>query len=72
MEQDPLEILNTVVTCIDETCSNLEKLNVDPMDIKAIGVPLYFLSHVLGILSTSQDIANDATLFFGLQVVYDL
>ncbi len=37
MEQDPLEMLSTVVTCIDETCAKLEKLNVDPQDIKAIG-----------------------------------
>ncbi len=37
MEQDPLEMLSTVVACIDETCAKLEKLNVDPQDIKAIG-----------------------------------
>jgi hypothetical protein len=37
VEQDPLEMLSTVVACIDETCAKLEKLNVDPQDIKAIG-----------------------------------
>lgn len=38
VEQDPQEILESVVACIDETCAKLEKLNVDPWDIKAIGI----------------------------------
>ncbi len=42
VEQDPMEMLSTVVACIDETCAKLEKLNVDPLDIKAIG-GLFFL-----------------------------
>ena len=38
VEQDPKEILNTVKKCIDVTVDNLNKLDVDPVDIVALGV----------------------------------
>jgi len=37
-EQDPNELLDSVVECINQTCSKLVKLDVDPGDIKAIGL----------------------------------
>jgi len=37
-EEDPNEILSTTRDCIDQACAKLRKLDIDPMDIKAIGV----------------------------------
>ncbi|CAG0912288.1 unnamed protein product [Notodromas monacha] len=37
-EQDPLNILETVEECIEKAVEKLEKLSIDPSDIKAIGV----------------------------------
>lgn len=34
---DPLELLSTVIDCIDTTVLNLKQLDVDPQDIVAIG-----------------------------------
>ncbi len=39
-EQDPLQLLETVVQCIDATVENLKKLDVDPQDIVAVGSSL--------------------------------
>lgn len=38
VEQDPIEILNSVTICIDETIKKLKQFEVDPSFIKAIGV----------------------------------
>eukprot|EP00088_Acartia_fossae_P034214 TRINITY_DN3508_c0_g1_i1.p1 TRINITY_DN3508_c0_g1~~TRINITY_DN3508_c0_g1_i1.p1 ORF type:complete len:649 (+),score=113.50 TRINITY_DN3508_c0_g1_i1:50-1948(+) len=37
-EQDPRELLETVITCIDQTVLKLRKLNIDPTNIRAIGI----------------------------------
>jgi glycerol kinase len=36
-EQDPVQLLASVVECIDATVENLRKLEFDPQDIVAIG-----------------------------------
>jgi glycerol kinase len=38
VEQDPMEILQSVHECIEKTCEKLRQLNVDISNIKAIGV----------------------------------
>lgn len=38
VEQDPIEILNTVEECINQTVVNLKQLSIDPTDIIAIGI----------------------------------
>lgn len=38
VEQDPEDLINSVITCIEVTVKNLEKLDVDPSDIVAVGV----------------------------------
>lgn len=38
VEQDPMAILNSVYTCIEETVKNMKTLEIDPDDIKAIGI----------------------------------
>ena len=38
VEQDPMEILESVVTCIDKAVSNLTALNIDYKSIKAVGI----------------------------------
>ncbi|EFN83485.1 Glycerol kinase [Harpegnathos saltator] len=38
MEQDPLEILQAVRECLNQTIHNLRQLTIDPSDIVAIGV----------------------------------
>ncbi|CAH0545806.1 unnamed protein product [Brassicogethes aeneus] len=37
-EQDPMLLLESVITTIDVTCDNLQKLNIDPENIAAIGI----------------------------------
>ena len=36
-EQDPVELLDSVIECIDATVENLRKLEFDPQDIVAVG-----------------------------------
>ncbi|KAF8790083.1 glycerol kinase-like [Argiope bruennichi] len=38
VEQDPMEILSSVLTCIDRTVEKLREFEIDPSCIKAIGV----------------------------------
>lgn len=38
VEQSPIEILNSVKLCIEKAVQNLRDLDIDPADIKAIGV----------------------------------
>jgi glycerol kinase len=38
VESDPMELLQTVIDCVCKTVENLKSLDVDPGDIKAIGV----------------------------------
>lgn len=38
VESDPMELLHTVIECVSKTVDNLKSLEVDPADIKAIGV----------------------------------
>lgn len=38
VEQDPMEILSSVRTCIDKTVEKLKQFEIDPSNIKAIGV----------------------------------
>ncbi|XP_076060393.1 glycerol kinase 1 isoform X2 [Oratosquilla oratoria] len=38
VEQDPLVLLDSVHTCIENTVKNLRKLEIDPSDIKAVGI----------------------------------
>lgn len=38
VESDPMELLHTVLECINKTVENLQSLDIDPADIKAIGV----------------------------------
>ncbi|XP_064642243.1 glycerol kinase-like [Lineus longissimus] len=38
VEQDPIEILKAVYECIEKAVENLKALNIDPGDIKTIGV----------------------------------
>ncbi|XP_076338426.1 glycerol kinase 3-like isoform X1 [Tachypleus tridentatus] len=38
VEQDPKHIFNTVEQCIKKVVTNLERLEIDPSDIKAVGV----------------------------------
>lgn len=38
VEQDPLEILTSVLTCIDKTVEKLREFEIDPSNIKAVGV----------------------------------
>jgi hypothetical protein len=63
VEQDPLQILDTVVACINQTCTKLEKLHVDPNDIKAIG------GHIINIMLNSGDTGTGAGICGGLHQV---
>lgn len=38
VEQDPIEILNAVKECLEQTVFNLRQLTIDPSDIVAIGI----------------------------------
>lgn len=38
VEQDPLQILKAVKDCMEITVNNLRKLEIDPMDIVAVGI----------------------------------
>jgi glycerol kinase len=38
VEQDPLQILKAVKDCMEITVNNLRKLEIDPVDIVAIGI----------------------------------
>lgn len=38
VESDPMELLQTVIECVSKTVENLKSLEVDPGDIKAVGV----------------------------------
>lgn len=38
VESDPVELLRTVQECVDKTINNLKSLDIDPSDIKAIGI----------------------------------
>lgn len=38
VESDPFELLHTVEECIDKTINNLHSLDIDPSDIKAVGI----------------------------------
>lgn len=38
VEQDPLEILQVVKNCVEQTIENLKKLDIDPADIVAVGI----------------------------------
>nr|CAD7400598.1 unnamed protein product [Timema cristinae] len=38
VEQDPMDILSAVRDCMDKAVDNLHKLDIDPADIKAIGI----------------------------------
>lgn len=38
VEQDPMEILHSVIECINVTVENLKKMSIDPTDIAAVGI----------------------------------
>lgn len=38
VEQDPLEILQCVKDCVEQTVQNLKKLDIHPADIVAVGI----------------------------------
>ena len=38
LELNPNDIISSVVKCIDATVANLEKLDIQPIDVVAIGV----------------------------------
>ncbi|NXU66207.1 GLPK kinase, partial [Horornis vulcanius] len=38
VEQDPMEILNSVYECVERTCEKMNELNIDITNIRAIGV----------------------------------
>ena len=38
VEQDPIEILQAVRECVNQTVFNLRQLTIDPSDIVAIGI----------------------------------
>ncbi|XP_069164684.1 glycerol kinase isoform X2 [Procambarus clarkii] len=38
VEQDPTALLKSVLTCIEKTVANLRTLEIDPADIKALGI----------------------------------
>lgn len=38
VEQDPIEILNAVLECIEVTVDNLKKLDINPADVVGIGI----------------------------------
>lgn len=38
VEQDPKEILTAVLECIAKVVENLKQLNIEPTDIKAVGI----------------------------------
>ncbi|XP_056351441.1 glycerol kinase isoform X2 [Oenanthe melanoleuca] len=38
VEQDPMEILNSVYECVEKTCEKMKELNIDISNIRAIGV----------------------------------
>ena len=38
LELDPHDIIASVVKCIDATVENLEKLDIEPIDVVAIGL----------------------------------
>ncbi|NWZ36686.1 GLPK kinase, partial [Brachypodius atriceps] len=38
VEQDPMEILNSVYECVERTCEKMNELNIDIANIRAIGV----------------------------------
>lgn len=38
VEADPVELLRSVELCVEKTVENLKDLDIDPTDIKAIGI----------------------------------
>ena len=38
VEMDAMELLSTIVECVERTVENLRSLDIDPADIKAIGI----------------------------------
>ena len=38
VEMDPIELLDTVIECVSKTVENLKSLDIDPADIKAVGI----------------------------------
>lgn len=38
VEQDPMVLLNSTLTCVDKAVENMKRLGLDPNDIKAIGI----------------------------------
>ena len=38
VEQDPKEIIDTVIECIDETVKKLQVQGIEPSDVMAVGI----------------------------------
>ena len=49
-EQEPLQLLESVVQCIDAAVDNLKRLDVDPQDIVTVGEPWVFLNKLSSLL----------------------
>lgn len=58
VEEDPKEIMQTVVTCIEKTIENLRNLDLDPADIQAIGVTNQRETTILWDKVTGQPLHN--------------
>ncbi|KAK4317811.1 hypothetical protein Pmani_011135 [Petrolisthes manimaculis] len=58
VEQDSTELLKTVLTCIDKTVENLRSLEIDPADIKAVGITNQRETTIVWDKTTGQPLYN--------------
>lgn len=57
-EQDPMQILNSVIETINVTCDNLKKLNINYEDIVATGITNQRETTVLWDRTTGKPLYN--------------
>lgn len=58
VEQDPMALLKSVLTCIEKTVENLRTLEIDPADIKAVGITNQRETTVVWDKRTGKPLAN--------------
>ncbi|XP_063241536.1 glycerol kinase 3-like [Bacillus rossius redtenbacheri] len=58
VEQDPLEILEAVTECVARSVENLRQLDIDPADIKAVGITNQRETTILWDPHTGKPLAN--------------
>lgn len=72
VEQDPMEILEFTKECINQTCENLKKLEIDPADIVATGITNQRETTVVWSRSTGKPLYNAIGMWSGIRLVWPL